>query len=295
MKETKGEKIFGVFNALGMCLLVVITLYPFLNVVAISFNDSLDTVRGGVGIWPRQFTLNNYKRIFEMNSLNTAIFMSTLRTLVGVFFGVIGTAMLSFVLSRKDFVFRKLLGGMFILTMYVSGGMIPEYMLIRSLGLFNNFWVYILPGIVSVFNVFVLKSYMDGLPIELQESGKIDGANDFVIFIQIILPLCKPVLATIGLFVAVGQWNAWFDTYLYNSSSKTLTTLQYELQKILSNAQISSGEAIRGKSAEEIARMVSPESIRMAMTVVATLPIVCVYPFVQRYFVHGLTLGAVKS
>jgi putative aldouronate transport system permease protein len=295
MKETKGEKIFGLFNGLFMCILLIVTLYPFLNVIAISFNDSLDTVRGGIGIFPRKFTLNNYKRIFEMESLTIAITMSALRTTVGVIFGIIGTAMLSFVLSRKDFVFRKPLGVMFIITMYVGGGMIPEYMLIRSLGLFNNFWVYILPGVVNVFNVFVLKSYMDGLPIELQESGKIDGANDFVIFLQIILPLCKPVLATIGLFIAVGQWNAWFDTYLYNSSSKTLTTLQYELQKILSNAQISSSEAVRGLSSEEIARMVSPESIRMAMTIVATLPIVCVYPFVQRYFVHGLTLGAVKS
>lgn len=295
MKETKGEKIFNVLNILIMTVIAIVTLYPFLNVIAISFNDSIDTVRGGITIFPRQFTLDNYKQIFSYGSLISPIIVSILRTAIGTALGLIGTAILAFVLSRKDFIFRKPLGILFIITMYVSGGMIPDYMLIRSLGLFNDFWVYIVPGLIGVFNVFVLKSYMDSLPIELQESGKMDGANDWIIFIKIILPLCIPVLATIGLFIAVGQWNSWFDTYLYCSSDKGLSTLQYELQKILSNSQISSAESIKGMSSEVIASMVSPESIRMAMTVVATVPIVCVYPFVQKYFVKGLTLGAVKS
>lgn len=295
MKETTGEKAFDIINVLIMLLITVITLYPFLNIIAVSFNDSVDTVRGGVGIFPRVFTLNNYKQIFSYGNLSNPILISVFRTAVGTVLGVIFTAMLAFLISRRDYIFAKPLSILFIITMYIGGGMIPDYMLIRSLNLFNNFWVYILPGLINVFNVFVLRSYMDGLPIELQESAKLDGANDFIIFLIIILPLCLPVLATIALFIAVGQWNSWFDTYLYCSSTQELSTLQFELQKILSNSQINSADSIRGLSSEAISSMVSPESIRMAMTVVATLPIVCVYPFLQKYFVKGLTLGAVKS
>ena len=222
------------------------------------------------------------------------MFVSIARTVVGTVLGIISTAMVAFVISRKDFIARKFVTVLFVITMYVSGGLIPEYMLIRNLRLAENFWVYILPGLISVFNVIVLRSFIDGLPYELQEAAKIDGANDFMIFIKIILPLCVPVIATLSLFIAVGQWNSWFDTYLYCSSSKNLTTLQFELQKILMSAQ-SSGQDIYGTTETLMRNKVSPESLRMAMTVIATVPILCVYPFVQRYFIQGLTLGSVKS
>ncbi len=293
IKPTVNDRVFNGFNYMIMILLSVVTLYPFLNVLAISLNDSLDTVRGGITLYPRMFTLNNYAEIFKNSAIGPSISISVLRTLVGTLTGILSTAMVAFVISREDYIARKFVAVLFIITMYVSGGLIPEYMLIRNLGLMNKFGVYILPTLISAFNVMVLRSFIDGLPFELQESAKLDGANDLIIFFRIILPLCLPVIATLSLFVAVGQWNSWFDTYLYAGSNKKLTTLQFELQKILLSAQ-SSGQDIYGNT-ESLARRTSPESLRMAMTIVATLPILFVYPFVQKYFMKGLTLGAVKS
>lgn len=185
-----------------------------------------------------------------------------------------------------------------VLTLYFSGGLIPGYMLMRDLHLVDSFWVYVLPGMVNAFNIIIVRSFMDGLPFALQESAKMDGANDFAIFWRIILPLCTPVLATIALFIAVGQWNSWFDTYLYNSSNPDLTTLQFELMKILQNTTVGSTDANAFRSTqgqESTAAAVSPESIKMAISMVTIIPILIVYPFLQRFFVQGMTLGAVKS
>lgn len=293
-KLSTGDKAFNIVNYTIMVLLAIVTLYPFLNVLAISLNNSLDTVKGGITIFPREFTLANYKAIFENESIAISMVISVLRTVAGTVAGIFSTAMVAFVISRKDFFARKFVTVLFVITMYVSGGLIPEYMLIRHLGLHGNFMVYILPGLISVFNVIVLRSFIDGLPFELQEAAKLDGANDLTIFFKIILPLCVPVIATLSLFIAVGQWNSWFDTYLYCNSNKYLTTLQYELQKILLSSQ-ASGQNIYGGSDIQARIRITPESIRMAMTVVATVPILLVYPFVQRYFISGLTLGSVKS
>lgn len=288
--------VFNVFLYAFMAAVGIITLYPFLNVLAVSLNDATDTVRGSIYLWPRVPTFQNYKEIFEYNNLIVAFRNSVLRTVIGTIIGVFSASMVAYVLSRKDFIARKLFSLMFVLTLYVSGGLIPSYMLIRDLHLMNSFWVYILPGLINAWNIFVIRSYIDGLPVSLQESAKMDGANDMTIFFKIIMPLCKPVLATIALFIAVGQWNAWFDTFLYNSSNSSLSTLQYELMKILANtnAGTSGSDVFRTGNAEQATR-VSPESIRMAITIVASLPIIIVYPFLQKYFVKGLTLGAVKS
>ena len=178
--------------------------------------------------------------------------------------------------------------------MYLSAGLIPAYMLIRHLGLINTFEVYILPGMIAAFNVFIIRSSMDGLPYVLQESAKLDGAHDLTIFFRIIFPLCKPVLATVALFVAVGQWNSWFDNYLYNARNDQLTTLQYELQKILQSTTVGQ-TAPRGQSVLEDLARVSPQSVKMAITIIVTVPILLVYPFLQKYFVKGMTLGAVES
>nr|WP_159884751.1 carbohydrate ABC transporter permease [Paenibacillus puerhi] len=288
--------VFDSFLYLFMIAVGVVTLYPFWNVLAISLNDATDTVRGGIYLWPRSFTLSNYKEIFMYNNLLVAFQNSVLRTVIGTLLGVFSSATVAYVLSRKDFIARKQISLIFVLTLYFSGGLIPGYMLIRDLHLMNSFWVYILPGIVSAWNIFVVRSYIDGLPYSLQESAKIDGANDLTIFLRIILPLCSPVLATVALFIAVGQWNSWFDTYLYNSGKASLTTLQYELMKILANTSAGSSSADLARSGNPaLSTRVSPESIRAAITIVATLPILLVYPFLQKYFVQGLTLGAVKS
>ncbi|MEZ3494424.1 MAG: carbohydrate ABC transporter permease [Lachnospiraceae bacterium] len=269
--------------------LIIITLYPFLNVLAISFNDPIDTMRNINMVIPRQFTTSNYVYIFKENNLIAPLLLSVLRTVLGAGLGVICTAMLAYVLSRKDFYFNKVFTLLFVVTMYVSGGLIPEYLLLmRTLGLGNNFLVYIIPGLIWIYNVILVRSFIEGLPIALQEAARVDGANDFIIWGRIILPLCKPVLATVGLFVAVGQWNAFMDTYLY---AKELPTLQYVLYQIMETATIK----VDPHAAEQMKNAVSPLSVRMAITIVATVPILLVYPFLQKYFVGGMTVGAVKD
>ncbi|RCW74769.1 carbohydrate ABC transporter permease [Saliterribacillus persicus] len=294
MKKKKWT-MFDIVLTIFMIFVLVVTLYPFLNIMAISLNNAIDTARGGIHIWPREFTFANYQEIFGSNDrLLQAFMMSILRTVVGTITGIIASTMLAYTLSRRDFVFNRLVGFMLVITMFIGGGLIPEYMLIRNLGLINEFAVYILPMLISAFNVIIIRSFMDNLPIALEESAKIDGANDFTIFWRIIIPLCMPVIATIALFLAVGQWNSWFDTYLYARGNEALTTLQYELMKILDNTNISGGD-ITSQNAEVIAGQTNPQSIKMAITIIATIPIIMVYPFLQKYFVTGLTLGAVKS
>ncbi|WP_163195879.1 carbohydrate ABC transporter permease [Clostridium thermarum] len=291
------RKKIGIFDMLLyiiMILVVIVTIYPFLNVLAVSLNDALDTVKGGIHIIPRKFTLANYKEIFQSNNnLVNAFIMSVLRTVVGTVAGVLCSTMLAYTLSRKDYILNKFVAVIFILTMYIGGGLIPEYLLIRNLGLINKFAVYIIPGLISTFNVIIIRSFIDNLPMALQESAKIDGANDFVIFYKIIFPLCLPVIATVSLFIAVGQWNSWYDTYLYARSNQGLSTLQYELMKILDNAAASAKPPDPNNPLPQV--NTNPESIKMAITMITTVPILLVYPFVQKYFVSGMTLGAVKS
>lgn len=286
----KSEKALDYVLVVFCLLLIVMTVYPFLNVLAISLNDPMDTMRNINFIIPRKFTLSNYIYIFEENNLGSAFIMSVIRTLVGTIVGVVCTAMLAYVLSRKDFYFNKPFTILFIITMYVSGGMIPEYLLLtRTLHLSNNFMVYIIPGLIWVYNVILMRSFIEGLPLALQEAAKIDGANDFVIWAKVILPLCTPTIATVALFLAVGQWNAFMDTYLY---ARNLPTLQYVLYEIMEKATIKIDPHAQ---ANQLQSAVSPMSVRMAITIVATVPILIVYPFLQKYFVGGMTLGAVKD
>ena len=272
-------------------LIVIVTLYPFLNVLAISLNDPVDTMRNINFVLPRQFTLYNYQYVFRENDLGGAFMISVARTLIGTGAGVICTSMVAYVLSRKDFYFNKLFTMLFIITMYVSGGLIPEYLLLaRTLKLTNNFLVYIVPGLIWVYNIILTRSFIDGLPDALQEAAKIDGANDLYIWWKIIVPLCRPVMATVALFVAVGQWNSFMDTYLY---AKKLPTLQYLLYEIMEQATTKIDTHAAAQT--QLTTTVSPLSVRMAVTIIATLPILVVYPFLQKYFVGGMTVGAVKD
>ncbi|MEC0128227.1 carbohydrate ABC transporter permease [Paenibacillus pabuli] len=286
--------IFDTFVYLFIGIVTVATLYPFLNVLAISFNDSVDTVRGGISIYPREFTLENYKLIFSYDGLITGFKISVLRTVVGTLAGLVSGSMVAYTLSRQEFQARRFVSVFLAITMYVSGGLIPGFILIKNLDLINTFAVYILPGLVSAFNIFIIRSFIDGIPYALQESAKLDGANDFTIYWRVILPLSKPALATVALFLAVGQWNSWFDTYLFNGSNESLTTLQYELMKVLQSTTVSSNN-VRGENMSQLLSQVSPDSVKMAITIIATIPILIVYPFLQKYFVKGMTLGAVKS
>ncbi len=294
MKKTRGDRIFNIFLYAFMLFMGAVTLYPFLNVLAISFNEAVDSLRGGIYLWPRRFTLANYQEIFKYQNLTTGFYISCLRTLIGTTAGILSSAMVAYVISCREFVARKLVSALFILTMYFSGGLIPEFMLVRHLGLMNNFLVYILPGLISGWNVFVLRAYMDTLPDSLKESAKLDGANDLTIFFRVVFPLCKPVIATVCLFIAVGQWNSWFDTFLYCGNNSSLTTLQYEMMRLLKDVSSATSSNMYALSHGNVLK-ITPDSIRNAITVVVTLPILVVYPFLQRYFVKGLTLGAVKS
>ncbi len=281
---------FDIFLLVLFAGVMVMTVYPFLNVLAISLNDSIDTVKNINFIIPRKFTWSNYVYIFKENDIFTPAFMSVARTLVGTLVSLVLTSMLAFVLSRKDFVFRKSFTLLFVITMYVGGGLIPEYLLIkRTLGLGNSFLVYILPSLVWVYNVILVRSYIDGLPDALQEAAIIDGANDFQIWYKVVFPLCTAVNATVALFYAVGQWNSFMDTFLY---AKNLPTLQYKLYEIMEQATL---KVDNHSTSTTMTRTVTPLSVRMAVTVIATVPILVVYPFLQKYFVGGMTLGAVKG
>lgn len=289
--------LFHTINGIFMLLLAIVTLYPFLHTLTISFNEGNDALRGGIYLWPRSWSLQNYKAIFISGTIYHAAWISVARTLTTTVLGVFLTSMLAYTLAQPQYIFRKIIGLIFVLTMYFNAGLIPNYFLIKSLGLLNNFWVYVFPGMVSAFNLIVIRTYIRTLPSGLVESAKMDGAGDFTVFLRIILPLCTPVLATIALFIAVGSWNSWFDTFLYASSDLKLSTLQYEMMKLLGSTMNSNNDPglLAGANTNQTKAMVTPASIRAAITIVAAVPILFVYPFLQRYFVVGMNLGSVKE
>jgi len=290
---------FNFVNTAVMLAIMFIMLYPFWNTIAVSFNAAADTTRGGITFRPRIFTMQNYRAVFSSGTIYNAFFISVSRTVIQTITGVFLTSMLAYALSRRDYIFRKGFTIILVLSMYINAGLIPNYFLIKSLGMLNTFWVYIVPGMVSAFNFIVIRTYISNLPESIIESARIDGCGDFVIFVRIILPLCLPVLATIALFIAVGAWNAWFDTMIYNSGRVNLHTLQYKLMEYLQSSQSQSKSAAAigamGMAQDAASSMVTPVSIRAAVTVVAALPILVVYPFLQRYFVTGINVGGVKE
>lgn len=295
-KESAGDRIFGICVTIFMILFSVITLYPVLNTLAISLNDGLDAVKGGIHLIPRVFSLKSYETVFGIQGFVQGAIITVLRTVLGTLFALVANALLAYIISRKHFMFRSELSLFWVITMYVNGGLIPTMVLYKALHLTGTFWVYVIPGMVSAFNVMVLRTYMEGLPEELEESAKLDGAGYMTIFVKIISPLCKPVYATVALFVAVFQWNSWFDAMIYNRMKPEYTTLQYELMKLLSSVMQQSGSASGGAAAQGgSVSAVTPVSVRSAATVVTMLPIICLYPFLQRYFVTGLTIGGVKG
>ena len=292
----KRDVVFPLCNGVFLCVLMLVTLYPVLNTVAISFNDGVDAVRGGIGLWPRVFSTEAYKSLLSDEQIYSAFFISVSRTVITTFLNVVLTSMLAFTLSRKEYLLRPFITLVMVLTMYVNAGLIPNYLLIsKTLKLSKTFWVYIIPTMFSCFNMIVIRTYINGLPEALAESARIDGANDLRIFWQIIFPLCMPVLATVALFVAVGSWNQWFDTQLYNGSKKHLYTLQYLLKMKLATSMQSMNAANTSADALVNSTKSTPVTIRCAITVVSALPILVVYPFLQRYFVTGMVLGGVKG
>jgi putative aldouronate transport system permease protein len=292
------------FHSLNPCFLLLIsfiTLYPFWNTIIVSLNDAMDSMRGGITFWPREWSLFNYQVLFKTSAIPHAFLVSVARTSINLVTHVFFTALIAYTLSRHEFVLRKPFTFILILSMYINAGLIPTFFLMRNLGMVNSFFVYIVPGIVNAFNFVVMRTYMRSIPESIIESARMDGYGDFYIFIRIILPLCLPVLATIGLFVAVGSWNAWFDVMVYNSGKVNLHTLQYKLMEYLQSSQsqgrssADAGSLALAAQAGQGSGMVTPMSIRAAITVIAAAPILFVYPFMQRYFVVGLNVGGVKE
>lgn len=295
-RKKRRDIAFPIVNTIILCLLMFITLFPVLNTLAYSFNDGMDAVKGNIGIWPRVFSTDAYKELLQDSAVYQAFWISLSKTVITTLTNLFFTSMLAFALSRKEYVLRKFITTVMVLTMYVNAGLIPNYLLISStLKLSRSYWVYIVPTMFSCFNMIVIRTYINGLPDALVESAHIDGAGDLRAFFQIILPLCLPVMATVALFVAVGSWNSWFDTYLYNGSKKDLYTLQYLLRMKLATTQNSSNAANATADALASSSKVAPITIRSAISVVSAVPILVVYPFLQKYFVTGMALGSVKG
>ena len=294
--KIRHDRVFPIVNTIILCLLMFLTLYPVINTVAYSFNEGTDALRGGVGLWPRIFSTKSYESILADGAVYQAAFISAAKTILTTLLNLFWTGMLAYALSRKEYVLRKVITTILVLTMYVNAGMIPNYLLIsKTLGLRNTFMVYIIPTMFSCFNMIVIRTYIAGLPEALVESARIDGAGDLRAYWQIIFPLCTPVLATVALFVAVGAWNSWFDTYLYCGIEKDLYTLQYILKMKLATTQASANAAKTSADAMKTTTLTTPVTIRCAITVISTVPILVVYPFLQKYFVTGMALGSVKG
>ncbi|WP_219835456.1 carbohydrate ABC transporter permease [Paenibacillus sp. R14(2021)] len=294
-KSTLSDKVFDTLMYAFLCIVFLVTFYPFWNILIVSLNDATDSVRGGLYLWPRKFTLESYQSILRNSELISSVKVTALRTIVGTPLSVLAICMMAYSLSKRELIAWRFFTLFFIFTMYFGGGLIPTYMIIKSLHLIDSFWVFVFPGLIGVFLMILVRTYIEQLPPELEESARIDGANDMQIFGSIILPLCIPVLATIALFIGIGHWNAWYDSYIY-TYKPSLKTLQAVLVKILNQYQTGAMVSEAEQLAQSSKRIpVSGESIRMAVTMVSTLPIILVYPFIQRFFVKGIMMGAIKS
>jgi putative aldouronate transport system permease protein len=283
------ELFFQIFIYTFMAVIVLVMVMPLLHVVNYSLSDS-SKIMPGILFIPRGFTLEAYSLMLRDSRIYHGLFISVARTLLGTAFMVLVSSMGAYVLTRRDMAAIGFFRRFFVLTMYFSAGIIPAYLLIRSLGLSNSFWVYIIPGGANVFNMILIKTYIEEIPREMEEAANIDGASDFVRCLRIILPLCVPVLATVSLFTGLGQWNSFIDTQFYNAMSPELFPLQYVLYNSMQT--ITSVDQYK-QSLKQIS--VTPQSLKMAMTVLTVLPILLVYPMVQKYFMKGLLVGAIKG
>jgi len=292
-RKTKGETIFDLLNVIVMCIICFVTVYPIWYTLVNSLNDAADAVKGGIYWWPRIISVENYKTVFRSPGITTAMIVTVAKTILGTVTHVFFTAMVAYAFSKKELIGRKIYIGMGIVTMFFSGGLIPSYLLLRELHLLDNFFVYIIPTMFSFFNLVIFMSFFRGIPNSLEESARIDGAYDFMIFIKIILPVSLPVLATIALFQGVFQWNDYFSGVMYITRKTELVPIQTYLYKIITQTGANS---MMANMPDNIAKnKVSSQSIKLATMVVTTFPIVCVYPFLQKYFVKGMLIGAVKG
>ncbi|ONI46135.1 ABC transporter permease [Candidatus Epulonipiscioides gigas] len=288
--RTNGEMCFDWVNNILMFCICFITLYPIWYILVNSFNEGADAMLGGIFWWPREFTTENYAAVFANKGLMTSFGITVLRTLIGTVTNVFFTAMVAYPLSKEHLMGRKFYIIMGTITMFFSGGLIPSFLLYKNLDILNKFIVYILPSLFNFFNLIIFVNFFREIPKALEESASIDGANDIVIFLKVILPLSKPVLATIALFTGVYHWNDYFAGVIFIQDA-SLEPIQTFLYRIVAE----SGSNQMVAAATNVVKSTTSLSIKLATMVITTFPIVCVYPFLQKYFVKGMLIGAVKE
>jgi putative aldouronate transport system permease protein len=285
---TRGERVFQVANGVILTLVVLVTLFPFVNVVARSFSQETYIRSGQVSFWPRGFNLHTYELVmsdsmFWINYRNTVIY-----TVVATIIAMVLTTTYAYVLSKKHLKGRTALIGIAVFTMFFTGGLIPNYVLVTSLGLKNTIWAIALPNAISVFNLLVMKAFFENLPTELEEAAAVDGLNTYGILLRIVIPLSKALIATMVLFYSVSFWNSWFSAFLYMDRTDLFPVTVYLRNLIAGN----SGATMAGADAADLQASANIQAVTIVLTVI---PILLVYPFVQRYFVRGVMLGAVKG
>jgi len=284
---SKDEKIFNTINVVFMIFFIAIIALPMLNILAVAFNDATDAMRGGIYFWPRIWSVDSFRQVLETPALFRAAWITVARTVVGTALHVGFTAFVAYGFSKTDLKGRKWYIRLGVFTMFFSGGMIPTFLLFRGMGLLNSFWVYVIPGMYGFVNMIIVMNFYKGIPKELEESAEMDGATPFMIFLKIMLPLSVPVLATIALFAGVGQWNDFMTANMFVTARPDLHPMAMLLYRMIAQ-QFSPPTDLA------VARPTTSESIRLAMMVITTAPIVAVYPFLQKYFVKGMMIGAVK-
>jgi putative aldouronate transport system permease protein len=290
MRGRLEDRIFDGVNYLLLALIFFVTAYPFYYLLITSFNSGADALLGGSYFWPSDFTLENYKTFFNDSKWLAALFMSIARTVAGAVTGVLFTCLVAYGLAQKDLVFSRVYFALVIFAMYFSGGLIPYYVVLRSLGLLNSFATYIIPGMLNTFFLLIAISFFREIPNDLKESAWMDGAGELKIFYKIILPISRPLIATMALFVGVGHWNSWLDS-AYFVRAEYLRTLSYRLIEIINQSRVPQ-EAIEAAAG---ASSVTSYSLQVTAMIVSIAPIISVYPFLQKYFVAGIMLGSVKE
>jgi len=295
VKESRSDRIIQAIIYLAIIIICVLILAPCLNVLALSFNDGNDAAKGGVYFWPRAFTLANYKEVFKDGSIVRAYKITIARTFIGTFLSLLVTTMMAYALKEQNLPGRKVITFLVTFTMLFGGGTIPTYIQYKNLHLLDSFWVYVIPGLVSVTYLMMMRTSFEAIPESLTESAKLDGCGFFKIYLMIILPLSKPVLAVVGLYTAVNHWNDWFSGAFYTTSDK-LWPVQTVLQQMLNRAMAQSQEMTSiSQAIAHASNAVTSDALKMAAVVVTTVPILCIYPFVQKYFAKGAMIGAVKG
>lgn len=292
IKESKSRIVFSVVNYIFFSLCILLCAYPLWYIFIQSLSG---THMAGKGlILPYQPTLSNYAQVMQLEGIFRAFGVSIARTVVGTVGTVMCCMLLGYLFTKEQMPLRKVLYRMVTVTMYVSGGLIPTFLVIKAYGLTNNFWVYILPSLVSAYYIILIKTYVEQLPASVEESAMLDGAGVLTIFLRIILPMSLPIVATIAVYASVGQWNSWFDNHIYTFTKDSLTTLQYTLYRYLNEAERIAEQLEKGNIDERMLTL-TPTGVRMTVTMITVLPVLMIYPFLQRYFIKGIMIGAVKG